>query len=313
MSNGTTSGGINYTPPAPTNLGYESSLSNWAGPYVTEMLGRGMALASQPYQAYQGPLTAGASDLQQQAFTGIGGLTPEGGWQGTAGAYDPQSFTGTLDQSYQVTDPYTGQAMTGADGQPVTNNTVAGQYMNPYIQQALAPQLKELSRQHDIGRVQDAARLTKAGAFGGSRQAVMESEGRRNLLDQMDQTLGRGYAQAYDAAARQFNTEEDRRRAAQGDVNQYVFDVLNAQGRAGGIQRGITSEGIAADYQQFQEERDDPYKKTQYLQSLIQNLPLEAQTQVYSDINPLSAGVGTAGGIAGLISSLGEIFGWGGS
>jgi hypothetical protein len=35
--------------------GTESSLSNWAGPYVTDMLGRGQALANQDYQAYGGP------------------------------------------------------------------------------------------------------------------------------------------------------------------------------------------------------------------------------------------------------------------
>jgi hypothetical protein len=45
-------------------IGKESSLSNWAGPYVTDMLGQGQALADMPYEAYEGPLTAGASDLQ---------------------------------------------------------------------------------------------------------------------------------------------------------------------------------------------------------------------------------------------------------
>jgi hypothetical protein len=43
----------------PTFTAEESSLSSWAGPYVTEMLGRGQALAGMPYQAYMGPLTAG--------------------------------------------------------------------------------------------------------------------------------------------------------------------------------------------------------------------------------------------------------------
>ena len=38
--------------------GTESSLSNYVGPYVTEMLGRGQALAGMPFQAYTGPLTA---------------------------------------------------------------------------------------------------------------------------------------------------------------------------------------------------------------------------------------------------------------
>jgi hypothetical protein len=58
----------------PTFKAEESSLSSWAGPYVTEMLGRGQALAGLPYQAYMGPLTAGASPLQQQAFSGLASL-----------------------------------------------------------------------------------------------------------------------------------------------------------------------------------------------------------------------------------------------
>ena len=55
--------------------GIESSLSTYAGPYVTGMLGKGQALADLPYEPYEGPLTAGASDLQTDAFTGIAGLT----------------------------------------------------------------------------------------------------------------------------------------------------------------------------------------------------------------------------------------------
>jgi hypothetical protein len=51
------------------------SLSGWAAPYVTGMLAKGEALANQPYQAYGGPLTAGQSGLQTQAFQGLAGLT----------------------------------------------------------------------------------------------------------------------------------------------------------------------------------------------------------------------------------------------
>ena len=75
----------------PTFTAEESSLSSWAGPYVTEMLGRGQALAGLPYQAYMGPLTAGESGLQQQAFQGLGALQTPTAAQTT---YDPMSFTG---------------------------------------------------------------------------------------------------------------------------------------------------------------------------------------------------------------------------
>jgi bisphosphoglycerate-dependent phosphoglycerate mutase len=83
--------------------------------------------------------------------------------------------------------------------------------MNPYLQEALDPTLKELRRQSDISRLTDAGRLTQAGAYGGSRQAIMESESRRNLLDQISRTTGEGYSRAYDSAAGQFNTEQAKR------------------------------------------------------------------------------------------------------
>ena len=54
--------------------GMEQTLSSYAAPYVTDMLSRGQALAQQPYQAYQGPLTAGPSALQQQGFGASGAL-----------------------------------------------------------------------------------------------------------------------------------------------------------------------------------------------------------------------------------------------
>ena len=57
-----------------TMLGQSSSLSPFAGPYVGDMLGKGAALASMPYQAYMGPLSAGQSQLQNQAFSGLANL-----------------------------------------------------------------------------------------------------------------------------------------------------------------------------------------------------------------------------------------------
>ena len=44
--------------------GVSGALAEFAGDYVTDMLGRGEALSQQPYQAYTGPLTAGTSGLQ---------------------------------------------------------------------------------------------------------------------------------------------------------------------------------------------------------------------------------------------------------
>jgi len=151
----------------------------------------------------------------------------------------------------------------------------AQQYMNPYLMASLNPQLDEARRQAEIDRVAAAGRLTRAGGFGGSRQALMESEGLRNLQTNLADITGKGYATAYDRALDQYNAEQAAR-------NKYGFDVMAEQQGLGNIQRGIESEGQAADYAQFKEERDFPYKQVQYMQSLLQGLPIEAQSVQYS-------------------------------
>ena len=227
--------------------GTESSLSNWAGPYVTNMLGQGQALASQPYQAYAGQLTAGTSPLQQQAFQGAQGLaTPT-----NMGGFTPQSFTG---------------------------QGTAQQYMNPYLQQALDPQLAEARRQSQITQTQNAGKLTGAGAYGGGRQAIMDAETQRNLATNLADITGRGYMNAYDKAMQQFNTEQQAAQQAQNLTNQYGLNVLGQQAGLGQLQRGIESEAVAADRAQFEEERLNPYKMVQFQQSLLSGLPLAAQT-----------------------------------
>lgn len=255
-------------------IGTESALSNYVGPYVTEMLGRGQALGSMPYQAYQGPLTAGQSDLQSQAFSGLAGLTLP---TEQMGAFTPTSFT---------------------------QEGTAQQFMNPFLQSALDPQIAAARRQAEIQRVADAGRLTKAGAFGGSRQGVMEAEGNRALLDRIASITGTGYANAYDKAMQQFNTEEDRRRISQDMTNQYGLGTLLKQADLGAAQRGIESEGLAADRAQFEEERDFPYKQVQYMQSLLQGLPLAAQSYTYQQPSGLTSAMNTAGGLQNLYKSI---------
>jgi hypothetical protein len=237
------------------------------------MLGKGQALSETPYQAYTGPLTAGASGLQQQAFQGVAGLT----LPTNMGAFAPQSFT--------------------AQG-------TAQQYMNPYIQASLDPQLNEARRQAEISRLGDAARLSKAGAYGGSRQAIMESELNRNLMQKQADITGIGYNTAYDKAAQQFNIEQGRGLEAQTAANQYGLSALGRQADLGAVQRGIEGEGIAADYGQFKEERDFPFKQVQYQQSLLQGMPLAAQSYSYQEPSTLSTVMGSAGGVKALYDSL---------
>jgi hypothetical protein len=270
--------------------GVESSLSNWAGDYVTGMLGQGQALANKPYEAYTGPLTAGASGLQNQAFSMAAGLK-------TPGAIGQAATTaGGIASMAPGAGQYTA---VGSD----FGNQQAQQYMNPYLQSALNPAMDEARRQADISRMADAGRLTQAGAFGGSRQAIMESEGRRNLMDKQNQMLTSGYSTAFDKAQQQFNADQARKiqeqqfgstlglqglqtglqgAQTQGQLgnlqSQADLAGLSAMSGLGGVQRGIESEGIAADKAQFEEARLNPYKMVQFQQSLLSGLPLAAQS-----------------------------------
>jgi hypothetical protein len=259
-----------------------AGLADYAAPYITNYLGKAQALGEMPYQTYQGPLTAGASDLQTSAFKGIGALTVP-----NQGQYTPI-------------------------GGSFADNGVAGNYMNPYLQQALNPQMQELQRQADIQRVADAGRLTGAGAFGGSRQAIMESEGRRNLLDKQANLLGTGYASAYDKAMAQYNAEQGR------NVNQQQFgadyglrglaaeqDIFKNMLNAGQTQRGITSEGIAADLGEFEKQRDFPFKQVQFQRDMISGLPTGSVTNTPAQLSGIAQLIGATGGIDKLLKDTG--------
>lgn len=271
-----------YVPATDTTT--SSTLSPWAGDYVAGMLGKGQALANAPYQAYTGPLTAGPSALQEQAFAGASNLASTG--------YDPTAFTAGTFGTQQ-----------------------AQQYMNPYLQAALDPQLAELRRQSQINLQPSMAKLTQAGGFGGGRQAIMESEAARNLLAEQNKTVGQGYATAYDKAMQQFNADQARQMEAQKASEasrQYGADYglksLQELERAGATERGITAEGIAADKAQFEEQRDWPYKMVQYQQGLLQGLPIATQsnTQNMSPLTSLLANLGYGGQLYDLLNNFGK-------
>jgi len=242
-----------------TNTGNSSSLSEWAGPYVTDMMGQAQALGNEDYQSYGGPLTAGTSELQDTAMQGIGSLnTPT----------DDMGITGFQPESY-----------TGAN---------VNQYMNPYLMNSLQPQIDEARRQSEIDRISNAGRMTQAGSFGGSRQAVLDAENQYGLQRNLSNIVGKGYDTAFTNAQNQFNTEQDRGMTAQNNINQYGLNNIDAQMGIGAIQRDIEAEGITADRDQFEEERDYPFKQVQFMNSILQGLPIDAMSYQYAQPNDLN-------------------------
>jgi hypothetical protein len=286
-----------------------SGMADWARPYVDSMLGTAWGLSETPYQAYTGPLTAGASDLQNKGFAAAGAMEV------------PQGFADASASASQIGQKAAGMAY---DPREQTFGTVqAQQYMNPYLQNALDPQIAEARRQSQISGLQDNARLTQAGAYGGSRQAIMDSERQRNLGTNLANITGQGYNTAYTNAQSQFNADRTSNNQDRQFGAQYGLSALNtqmdaaktqgamAQGQqsagianlnammgAGAVQRGITAEGIAADKAQFDEEKNDPFKKNAYMQSVLQGLPLNTST---------STSTGNSGSSQGSIGAWGSI------
>ena len=307
--------------------GTTESLANWVGPYVTQMLGQTNAYAAQPYQTYQGPLTAGTSPLQQQAFQGLGSLQVPGavGQATNTAGQVAQTALGPAGQ-YQSTTFDTGlgpvQSMEG--------------YMNPYMQGVVDIQQREARRQADISRMQEQARLSQAGAYGGSRQAVMEGMRQRDLMTQLGDIQSTGLNTAWDNAMKQrlaesglslnaqTGTEQSRQFGAefglrgldtalkgamgQGQLGQMGSDIglaqLQAQLQGGAQQRGVESEGVAADLAEFNQQRDYPMKMLQLKQSMLQGLPVGAQSYQTQQPSSLTNIMNTTGGLMELYRQL---------
>jgi hypothetical protein len=242
-----TGGGVNVS--AAGAAGTESNLSNWAGPAITKMVGEAEAITAQPYKGYSGPLTAGASSVQNQAFQNAANLTVP---TGSMGGFQPSTF--------------------GAQE--------AQNYMNPYLMASLNPQLEEARRQSQISQLGNQAKYAAQGAFGGGRSAIMEAESQRNLERNLAGITGTGYKEAYDKAMQQFNTEQGRGLEAQTATNTYGLAALARQQDVGAAQREIEQQGITADRAQFEEEKDDPYKQLMRKQAIFQGLPITAQAAI---------------------------------
>jgi hypothetical protein len=85
-------------------------------------------------------------------------------------------------------------------GQMATSPSTYQAYMSPYQEAVTNVQLEGLQRQADIARTQRGAQAARAGAFGGSRQAIENAEANRALASQMDAARAQGLQQAYQQA-----------------------------------------------------------------------------------------------------------------
>lgn len=324
-------GGGGSPPPQQTTQASNqfASLSPWAQPYITNILGAGQQQVFEtdpttgelttvrPYMAYgmQGAglspaaqeaaqaSVAGFTPLQQQAFTGAANLqTPEQYGAATGSALQGVGQALTAGQRYQ---------------EQATNPYATAAYMNPYIQQSLAPQLQLLAQQTGIQSAAQQAAATQAGAFGGSRSALQNALVQQGGNLAAQQAIAQGYNQAFNQAqqAQQFGAGLGLQGAQAGITGGTALanigagqlaaqqGILGLQNQYGTQQQQQAQNIINQAMQNYATAQQYPMTQLQQLKGLISGIPVSDITTTRQEASPSAisqiAGLGTAG-IAGL-------------
>ena len=274
----------------------QTSIPEYARPYVERMLGKAEAATNAPYQAYGGQRTAEFTPLQQQAFQGAANLGPAGqigtGTQ-MAGIAGLQGLGAGQQYAQQATSPGSMQA-----------------YMSPYMNMALEPQLREAARRSAMEGQMNQAQAVQRGAFGGSRSALIEAERQRNLGQLQSDIFGRGMQSAFEQArqAQQFGADLGLRGAGiglqgagqLGQLGQQQFGqeeaAMRAQAGAGALQQQQSQRALDQAYQDFLSQRGHPQQQLAFMSDILRGVPLSQSTQsVYSAPPSLMGQIGGAG------------------
>jgi len=178
--------------------------------------------------------TAGAATLDKTKIPTASGQTTDY----KAGVVDPKTGIRSL-QRFQMDDP--DQVSTAS----FIDKGTASSYMSPYIQNVVDIQQREAQRQADIAGTQQQSAATRAGAFGGGRDAIMRAEAARNLATQKGDIQAQGLQAAYQQAQQQFNAEQGY--GLQGQIANQQAGLTQGQQNLGanlGVQQLDTQTGL---------------------------------------------------------------------
>lgn len=280
----------------------EASLPAFQEAQFKELFSRARGVSQQPFIPYTGPMVAGFNPDQLRQFQATRGLFESGM------AFDPtQALQGLAQQQ---------RPMTGQVGSLLT--APIEQYQSPFQQQVIDQALGDIQRQADIARGGAQDRAIRAGAFGGSRSAILESESQRPFIDAQARTAANlrqaGFEQAQRAAesdlARQqqlamFAPELELRARQQqagllGGLQGSQIQNLGLLSGIGAQQQALQQRGIDASRGEFQRALGYGPQQLSLLQAGM-GTPLITTTQTGRQ----STGLGDIlGGVTGLFGSL---------
>ena len=279
-------GGGGGSPPPAQQTVTQTTIPEYARPYVESMLGKSEALTDinqNPYQAYGGQRIAGFNPVQEQAFQNVQNMqtAPQIG-AGTA-------LAGTAGL---------GAIGAGADYRAMATSPQAqAAYMSPYMQNVVDVQKNEALRDAQMRNVGANLGAARQGTYGGARQLLGEQERNRNLQQQMANIQATGTQNAFQAAqqAQQFGTTaglQGYNQAAQagatlGQLGQTQFgqqQAINAaQQQVGAIQQAQAQQGLDLSYQDFLKQRNYPYQQLAFMSDMTRGIPLsQSAQQIYT-------------------------------
>ena len=262
-------------------------------PFYKDILGKAQALykekTAEGFQPYQGPTIAQFTPEQEQAFTGLAGLTGQ----------QAPVFTEAMD-------------MTRAAAAPMTAEQVT-EYMSPYQQAVVDIEKREAQKQYESQVVpQLAAQAATTGGFGGSRQAILEGMAADTQQRLLGDIQAKGSQQAYEDAVRRFQTDRQASGQAGAQLAQMAPAQFKAQlGEFGALQtvgeqrQRQAQTALDEAFRQYTREQEYPYTTLGRYQATVTGAPI-GTTQFAAPTPPpptlgqtLIGGLGTAAGLYG--------------
>jgi hypothetical protein len=229
-----------------------------------------------PFSEDMNRYVAGFQPLQEQAFGAARQLGPT---QQTGDASTMAGMAGIQALNTQYNPMTAGYQSFGGEQ--------AGQYMSPFIESALNPQIAAAQRQSQMAGQEQQAQAVGRGAYGGSRDALMRMERERNLGSQIEGIRAKGYQDAFTNAQGQFNQDQARAMAAQqANIGQQQFGAnLGMQG----LQQANTAAGTLGTLgqQQFGQEQAaiDMQNKFGTQQQQVEQQKINQEIQNYANKN----------------------------
>lgn len=232
-------------PPVTTTSVQTREIPEELRPYVREVLSEAQDIyktrKGEGYVPYTGEEIAPFSPEQERAYT----LTAEQVGQAQRYATPAAAFA-TM-------------AGIAPSGQEIAS------YIDPFTQQVIDIQEREARRAADIQAQEQAARAVQAGAFGGSREAILEAERRRGLEQEIGDIRARGLSAAYQQALEQAQAQRQRQLGAASALTglAQVAPAATAEEIArleavGAARRGQAQAGLDIAQRKFLEERTFP-------------------------------------------------------